>query len=474
MNGFSKFLRIVVVIFVGVLIISLAFTIFPQFGSPGSVGMKILYVFLFVLIIAFWIYNLVCLIINENIIAGLISDGTINFGAIGKFLVMIPKGIWWFLSSLFMLLIWPFKSLKSVLSKSKASRKLKNQQKDSNKNAIAEQRHKELTKKQNSKRYENKDNSHFQKQQKDRQRIVEQYQKAEKTVSEIDKQDTDSFELLKLKLKFGIVDYIKSISLSEATIKTSLAYSDSRMDLIKYIVTYFHQSGVTEVSAVKMFDVNKGKFVGSKDFPWVNTNIDGITDEETIKVRENLKYYVDRAENNYELSNQLRKENEQVTRRIMVSRVNHCIVILTNLVAKELGIERKEAEKLVNENGELCGNAKELESKGQFKELTEKIKENQKLIDEFDDLLKKDKEEDTQQSNASIEHESKILKICECERKKTLKELKTDYNWALKKHGQKFAETALVIMSKETEQDPDKVANAIGVKLHGYEVDDNS
>ena len=114
MNIFSKIFRIASAIFTGIMIISMSFMMFPL-SKVGDIGAAIALMIVYILMIVFWIYNLICLITDQNIIYDAITTGDIDvgafFGTIGKGILLIPKGIWWLLSSLFFIILIPFRYL---------------------------------------------------------------------------------------------------------------------------------------------------------------------------------------------------------------------------------------------------------------------------------------------------------------------------------------------------------------------------
>lgn len=115
MGNFSKVLRILIAIHFGIGGIALLFVL-PHLGGMTDTE-KVLTIVGLVLVVLIFVYNLACLIKDENIIWEAISNGSSgNFwSAIGRFFLAIPKGIWWAICGIGFLIAWPFKKLYNLI-----------------------------------------------------------------------------------------------------------------------------------------------------------------------------------------------------------------------------------------------------------------------------------------------------------------------------------------------------------------------
>ena len=150
MGNFSKVLRILIAIHFGIGAIALLFVL-PNLGGMTGTE-RTLTIIGFILVVVIFVYNLVCLIKDENIILETISNGGSGdfWSNVGRFFLAIPKGIWWAICGIGFLISWPFVKIHSLVKNgSKNGKKEKNaKQKQSRENKTAKR---EFEKKQQSK-----------------------------------------------------------------------------------------------------------------------------------------------------------------------------------------------------------------------------------------------------------------------------------------------------------------------------------
>ena len=448
MGNFSKVIRILIAIHFGIGGIALLFVL-PHLGGMTDTE-KVLTIVGLAVVVLIFVYNLICLIRDENIILEAISNGHNGsardfFGAIGNFFVAIGKGIWWAICGIGFLIAWPFKKLYNLIKngtknsgKIKTSRKDKMTKRDIEKerkkkeNAISliqsqyyskygkslsrkeaeqryafdermrleqerkeqrrleeEKRKKEEDEKKRKEEEENKKREEKEQKEKEKiqKRIQKENEKAEKIKSELGIQDEKDLEELKYKIKTDMADYIKSISLAEADAKAGLAYSDAIDNLRKFIVTKFNSSGVTDVSASEMFDRKTRKFIGSKKYTYINTNYENMNpDSELYKQKRQLAYYVKQAEETGVLHDKLHIDNYTTSQRIIESNTGTSRVEIIKAVAKKLGKEWIEVKSLVDENGNLLGSAKNYENDSDVKKAKKSFEDNKKKLAEYKKL----------------------------------------------------------------------------------------
>ena len=447
MGNFSKVLRILIAIHFGIGGIALLFVL-PHLGGMTDTE-KVLTIVGLVLVVLIFVYNLACLIKDENIIWEAISNGSSgNFwSAIGKFFLAIPKGIWWAICGIGFLIAWPFKKLYNLIKngsknggkekKVKLSRKdeltKKNVEKERKKRESgisliqsqyynkygkmlsrkeAEQRYafdermrleqerkerirqdEEKRKQEEAKRKRKEEEEKRKREEKERKekektqkRIQKENEKAEKIKSGLGIQDEKDLQELKYRIKADMADYIKSISLAEADAKGGVAYSDAIDNLRKFIVNEFNSSGVTDVIADEMFDRKKRKFIGSKKYTYINTNYDENSDSELNTIKKKLAYYVKEAEEKGTLHDKLHIDNYKTVQRIVESGLGRSRADIEKIMAKRLGIEWQEAKAFVDEDGNLIGSAKNYENDSDVKKAKKSFEDNKKKLAEYKKL----------------------------------------------------------------------------------------
>lgn len=448
MGNFSKVLRILIAIHLGIGGIALLFVL-PHLGGMTDTE-KVLTIVGLVLVVLIFVYNLACLIKDENIIWEAISNGSSgNFwSAIGRFFLAIPKGIWWVICGIGFLIAWPFKKLYNLIKNSSKNggkeKKVKLSRKDklTKKNVEKERKKREsgisliqsqyynkygkrLSRKEAEQRYAFDERMRLEQERKERirqaeekrkqeeaerkrkeeeekrkreekerkekektqKRIQKENEKAEKIRNELGIQDEKDLQELKYRIKADMADYIKSISLAEADAKVGLAYSDAIDNLRKFIVTKFNSSGVTDVSASEMFDRKTRKFIGSKKYTYINTNYENMNpDSELYNIKRQLAYYVKQAEETGVLHDKLHIDNYTTSQRIIESNTGTSRVEIIKAVAKKLGKEWIEVKSLVDEDGNLIGSAKNYENDSDVKKAKKSFEDNKKKLAEYKKL----------------------------------------------------------------------------------------
>ena len=448
MGNFSKVLRILIAIHFGIGGIALLFVL-PHLGGMTDTE-KVLTIVGLVLVVLIFVYNLACLIKDENIIWEAISNGSSgNFwSAIGRFFLAIPKGIWWAICGIGFLIAWPFKKLYNLIKNGSKNGgkekkvKLNIKDKSTKKNVEKERKKREtgisliqsqyynkygkrLSRKEAEQRYAFDERMRLEQERKERirqaeekrkqeeaerkrkeeeekrkreekerkekektqKRIQKENEKAEKIRNELGIQDEKDLQELKYRIKADMADYIKSISLAEADARGGVAYSDAIDNLRKFIVNEFNSSGVTDVSADEMFDRKKRKFIGSEKWSYINTNYENQNPSSDLYMsKRKLAYFVKEAEEKGTLHDKLHIDNYTTVQRIVESGLGRSRADIEKIMAKRLGIEWQEAKAFVDENGNLLSRAKNYENDSDVKKAKKSFEDNKKKLAEYKKL----------------------------------------------------------------------------------------
>jgi len=527
MGNFSKVLRILIAIHFGIGGIALFFVL-PSLGGMTDTE-KVLTIVGLVLVVVIFIYNLICLIRDENIIWEAISNGRDTssggfFAKVGRFLLVIPKGIWWVVCGIVFLIIWPFRKIykifrygighkikiakenkkeKQVKEKPTKEKKTKPQKIKLNKDAVNQYkaeiekflgreisqeeaefeytlRQKDAIERKKREKEQEKQKKELEKKQKEqKKKELELQKKAEKVESKLTNEERKEFDALKKKIEYDVGDYIKSIGLAEADAKVGLEYSDSIDNLRKFIVTWFNSSGVTDVSASAMFNRKTRKFIGSEKWPYINTNYDENSDSELNTLKKKLAYYVKEAEEKGALSPKLHIQNYDMSQRIIESSIGSSKVDIEKALAKKLGIEWQEAKKLVDENGNLLGSAMHFEEIGDIKKARDSFKNSKKKLVEFKKLREeytaaRNYYEDSNTSHERVDRlepynsaRSKLDVLCKDVRKELLNNVRDSYKNTFYTCGREIAESAFVLACKKLDKNPKDVAKVLEISCSG-------
>ena len=282
MSIVSRIIRIIFAVVFGIMIIAFIFSIFPRFGgeSASSIFFNI---FMFILILALFIYNLVCLIIDSNIILDAISE-KFEYGgfwsAIGNFFVLIGKGILKVFEFIIMIIISPFVLIPRLIKKmiGKISESI-------------EEKH--------DRKYELEQREKSQKETEMRKKAMEEHERQMPTIRKQVAEEKASVIRIYNNIWQKHSENADGLKMTLASMQD--AYIEAQTGLRKFIVSNYYSSGVYDVQAAEMFDEKNGKFVGSKKFSWVNTNINENDPEETNKIKTELAKHIEKAEKMFKM-----------------------------------------------------------------------------------------------------------------------------------------------------------------------------